>query len=129
MAEPEDVSYRQLLDRISIQFPAPLDLSDAGPDALAELARRLTQAAYRFNLLAVTEIGGRMAGAGTRTGRAGHVRSVPAVRRHRSASPSIRESPFEKAAMLLRGITQGHPFTDGNKRTGFLTALYFLTEI
>ena len=28
--------------------------------------------------------------------------------------------------MLLRGITQGHPFNDGNKRTGFLTASYFL---
>jgi death-on-curing protein len=28
--------------------------------------------------------------------------------------------------MLLRGITQGHPFTDGNKRTGWLLASYFL---
>lgn len=34
--------------------------------------------------------------------------------------------PFDKAAMLLRGITQGHPFNDGNKRTGFLTATYYL---
>lgn len=34
--------------------------------------------------------------------------------------------PFDKAAMLLRGITQGHPFTDGNKRTGFLMAVYYL---
>ena len=34
--------------------------------------------------------------------------------------------PFDKAAMLLRGITQGHPFTDGNKRTGFLLATYYL---
>jgi prophage maintenance system killer protein len=28
--------------------------------------------------------------------------------------------------MLLRGITQGHPFNDGNKRTGFLVASYYL---
>ena len=28
--------------------------------------------------------------------------------------------------MLLRGITQGHPFNDGNKRTGFLLASYYL---
>ncbi len=28
--------------------------------------------------------------------------------------------------MLLRGITAGHPFNDGNKRTGLLTAMYFL---
>jgi prophage maintenance system killer protein len=28
--------------------------------------------------------------------------------------------------MLLRGITQGHPFQDGNKRTGFAVASYYL---
>ena len=33
---------------------------------------------------------------------------------------------FEKAAMLLRGLIQGHPFNDGNKRTGLLVAAYFL---
>jgi prophage maintenance system killer protein len=27
---------------------------------------------------------------------------------------------------LLRGITQGHPFNDGNKRAGILLAGYFL---
>ena len=31
--------------------------------------------------------------------------------------------------MLLRGITQGHPFTDGNKRTGFLVAIYYLDRV
>jgi prophage maintenance system killer protein len=34
-----------------------------------------------------------------------------------------------KAALLLRGITQGHPFHDGNKRTGFLTATYYLARV
>jgi death-on-curing protein len=38
----------------------------------------------------------------------------------------IHEDDFEKAAMLLRGITQGHPFEDGNKRTGFALATYYL---
>lgn len=28
--------------------------------------------------------------------------------------------------MLLRGITQGHPFNDGNKCTGFPTATLYL---
>ena len=28
--------------------------------------------------------------------------------------------------MLLRGVTQGHPFNDGNKRTGYLVAGYYL---
>jgi prophage maintenance system killer protein len=37
--------------------------------------------------------------------------------------------PFEKAAILLRGITQGHPFGDGNKRTGFALAAYYLNLV
>ena len=37
--------------------------------------------------------------------------------------------PFDKAAMLLRGIIQGHPFHDANKRTGFLTAYYYLRQM
>jgi len=31
--------------------------------------------------------------------------------------------------MLLRGITQGHPFNDANKRTGFLIAAYYLEQV
>ena len=31
--------------------------------------------------------------------------------------------------MLLRGITAGHPFQDGNKRTGFLVAAYYLEAV
>lgn len=33
---------------------------------------------------------------------------------------------FEKAAVLLRGIITDHPFVDGNKRTGMMSALIFL---
>ena len=36
--------------------------------------------------------------------------------------PSI----FEKAAALLRAIIADHPFIDGNKRTGIMSALVFL---
>ena len=35
-------------------------------------------------------------------------------------------SPHEKAAAMMRGIIADHPFSDGNKRTGILTALIFL---
>ena len=31
--------------------------------------------------------------------------------------------------MLLRGNTRGHPFNDGNKRTGFLLAAYYLALV
>lgn len=33
---------------------------------------------------------------------------------------------FERAALLLRGIAQDHPFVDGNKRTAFDVASTFL---
>ncbi len=33
---------------------------------------------------------------------------------------------FEKAAALTRGIIADHPFVDGNKRTGIMSALTFL---
>jgi death on curing protein len=33
---------------------------------------------------------------------------------------------FDRAAFLLRGIAQDHPFTDGNKRTGLVVTWAFL---
>lgn len=36
---------------------------------------------------------------------------------------------LDQTAMIIRGITGGHPFTDGNKRTGFLTAALYLERI
>jgi death-on-curing protein len=37
-----------------------------------------------------------------------------------------RPDVFELAAAYLFGITRNHPFTDGNKRTGWLAAYAFL---
>ena len=36
------------------------------------------------------------------------------------------ESLIEKAAALMRGLAQGHPFVDGNKRCAWLSAIVFL---
>lgn len=33
---------------------------------------------------------------------------------------------YEKAAVLARGIIADHPYVDGNKRTGIMSALIFL---
>ena len=33
---------------------------------------------------------------------------------------------YEKAAILARGIIADHPYVDGNKRTGIMSALIFL---
>lgn len=38
----------------------------------------------------------------------------------------LYESPFEKAAAIIRGIIADHPFFDGNKRTGILAGLTLL---
>lgn len=38
----------------------------------------------------------------------------------------LYKSLHEKAAAILRMIIQGHPFVDGNKRTGMLAALSLL---
>ena len=38
------------------------------------------------------------------------------------------EDIFTKAAYLLKGIIQGHPFVDGNKRTGFEATDIFLRK-
>lgn len=37
-------------------------------------------------------------------------------------------SLYDKAAALCRGIIGDHPFIDGNKRTGIMTALIFLEQ-
>jgi death-on-curing protein len=56
----------------------------------------------------------------------GLVEQVVAGAFHTFGGDDPHPGPFDKAAMLLRGITQGHPFTDGNKRTGILVASYYL---
>lgn len=38
------------------------------------------------------------------------------------AGEDLYTSPFQKAAAILESIVKNHPFVDGNKRTGFLTA-------
>lgn len=39
---------------------------------------------------------------------------------------SLYPSVFDKAAVLMRGIIADHPFIDGNKRAGMISALVFL---
>lgn len=50
--------------------------------------------------------------------------SAAAFQTYRGEDP--HPTPFDKAAMLLRGIIQGHPYTDANKRTGFLVTAFDL---
>jgi death-on-curing protein len=40
----------------------------------------------------------------------------------------LYETLYEKAAALARGVIADHPFVDGNKRTGIMSALIFLEQ-
>lgn len=87
--------------------------------------RLLTAAAIYLNGSAVTLYGGRL----------GATRGVELIEQVVGAAfqtfggTDPHPGAFAKAAMLLRGITAGHPFQDGNKRTGFLVAAYCLEAV
>lgn len=101
------------------------DFARADPQATLRNVRLLTAAAVYFNTLAVGDFGGRL----------GPTRGLHLVEQVIGAAFQTyggvdpHAGPFQRAAMLLRGITQGHPFNDGNKRTGLLLAAYYLDVI
>ena len=97
----------------------------ADTEAAHTKVRLLTAAAVYFNTLAVDDFGGRL---GPSRG-LGLVEQAVAAAFQTYAGVDPHPTPFDKAAMLLRGITQGHPFSDGNKRTGFLIAAHYLDLI
>lgn len=46
--------------------------------------------------------------------------------RQKFGGQELYKTIFEKAAVYARNIIMGHPFVDGNKRTGMTTASVFL---
>lgn len=118
-------SLTALLHRLQILLAEPLDFAATDTRSMLAKVRLLSAAAIYFNILALTDFGGR----------SGPVRAEGLVENAIGSAfqtyegEELHPSVFEKAAMLLRGITQGHPFNDGNKRTGFLTAAYFLARM
>lgn len=111
-----------LLDSIRFLLAQPLDFTRTDTDATIAKVRIFTAAAYYFNVLAVDEFGGRPGAPRAH----GLVEQVVAAAFQTFGGVDPHPGPFDKAAMLLRGITQGHPFNDGNRRAGFLVAAYFL---
>ncbi|HZS91382.1 MAG TPA: Fic family protein [Chloroflexota bacterium] len=111
-----------LLDQIAFFLAQPLDFTSTDPETTETKVRILTAAAFYFNMLSVREFGGRLGAPRDH----GLVEQVVAAAFQTFGGVDPHPGPFDKAAMLLRGITQGHPFNDGNKRTGFLVAAYFL---
>lgn len=110
-----------ILGQIEIVTSLPFDLTKPNP----ELVQFLSEFATYLNALVVGEFGGRQ----------GPVREAGLVEQGIGAAlqtfHDIDPHPgsFDKAAMLLRGITAGHPFQDGNKRTGFLVTVFYLQQV
>lgn len=113
------------LFRLDIAAAEALDWTQTDPETTETKVRLLTAVASYFNVLALTDFGGRIAPA--RDSRLVEQVIGAAFQTFRGEDP--HPTSFAKAAMLLRGITQGHPFNDANKRTGFLTAAYYLEQM
>jgi death-on-curing protein len=111
-----------LLSRIQLILAEPFDFTRTDSDAIAIKVRLLTAVATYFNILSVSDFGGRSGPARDK----GLVEQVVAAAFQTFGDHDPHPSHIDKAAMILRGITQGHPFNDGNKRTGFLLAAYYL---
>ena len=56
----------------------------------------------------------------------GRIKSAIATQSQAVFGQDLYKTIFEKAAALARGIIADHPFIDGNKRTGIMSALVFL---
>lgn len=56
----------------------------------------------------------------------GRLESVIATQTQEVFGKKLYESPYDIAAALMRGIIADHPFVDGNKRTGVMSAIVFL---
>jgi len=125
MTEGPEPPLSSLLNRLRFVLAEPVDFTRTDTETTIAKVRLLTAAATYFNVLAVGDFGGRF---GT-VREPGLVEQVVGAAFQSYAEEDPHPAPFDKAAMLLRGITQGHPFNDGNKRTGFLVAAYFLQQV
>ena len=112
----------RLLQEVDSLIREGISLEPSGTDETIRQVRLLTASACLLNGRALASYGGHP----------GENRGIELVEQVVGAAfqtfggEHTHPDPFEKAAMLLRGITQGHPFGDGNKRTGFMLAGYYL---
>lgn len=122
MADDADDDILGLLGRLPAASDERRHFNQWDTDSTLVNVSLLVAAAIYFNTISVVDFGGRGGPARAR----GLVEQVIAAAFQTYAGVDPHPGSFDKAAMLLRGITQGHPFNDGNKRTGFLVAAYYL---
>jgi death-on-curing protein len=115
-------ALRGVLSQLAVILAEPIDLGQTDTRTTLAKVRLLAAAAIYFNIAAVADFGGPSVAVRGE----GLVEQAVGAAFQTFAGIDPHPEPFEKAAMLLRGITQGHPFRDGNKRVGFLLAAYHL---
>jgi|GEM_PF-1930364 death-on-curing protein len=125
MTDDHDSPLSDLLNMLRITLQEPIDFRRTDTDATMAKVRVLAAAATYLNIIAIGEFGGRAGAVRAQ----GLVEQVVGAAFQTFGDKDPHPGPFDKAAMLLRGITQGHPFNDGNKRTGFLVAMYYLDQV
>src|SRR5438128_2449365 len=95
-------SLAALLGKLELILQEPLDFGRTDPETTARKVLLLSAAATYFNTLALTDYGGRIG-----PERApGLVEQVVAAAFQTFAGVDPHPHPFDKAAMLLRGIIQ-----------------------
>lgn len=122
MSDADRSSLLEIFALVDIHPIEPVNFLLTDTETTNTKVRLLTTAATYFNVIVVTEHGGRSGAARQE----GLVEQVVASAFQTFSGHDPHPDPFDKAAMLFRWVTQGHPFTDGNKRTGFLIATFFL---
>jgi death-on-curing protein len=125
MEEGHYTRLSDLLAQLQITSLDEIDFHQTDTERTLAKVRLLSAAATYFNTLAVIEFGGRPGPQREE----GLVEQVVAAAFQTYQGEEIHPEPFEKAAVLMRGITQGHPFEDANKRTGFLLVVYYLEHM
>jgi death-on-curing protein len=125
MTDPERPSLGRSLERLRWQLATPVDFTRSDTESTVAKVRLLCAAASYFNVLVISDFGGRQGP----IRQEGLVEHVVAAAFQTFGNHDPHPTPFEKAAMLMRGIIQGHPFNDANKRTGFLLAIYYLDRM
>lgn len=125
MVREQEEALSDIFGKVRFVYRKYLDFTRTDSDGLREIVRRLTNAAFRFNLFVITDYGGRSG----RERILGHTEQAIAAAFQTFGGVDPHPHPFQKAAVILRGINQGHPFSDANKRTGFLTAWYYPEKV
>jgi hypothetical protein len=103
MTEPGHPELARLLAQIEFRLAEPVDFARAEAQSTIAKVRHLSAAAVYFNVLAVSEFGGRPGS----IRQAGLVEQVVAAGFQTYRGEDPHPSPFDKAAMLLDGLGKG----------------------